>query len=151
MTFTRTSALCLLKFIFPAKSSSDVGIYVLMPLLATVVAFLRPMSMWGNGMVLQSKTDDGRNGASVFGLAVSKAAVTLCLDQNQHCASVTSSDGEGFWTLPMDVPPGGPHTVTLTSGTTTETVSDVYFGDVFICSGIYHPLTASCTHPPRIE
>ncbi len=69
----------------------------------------------------------------IWGWAKRNRKITLTLDDETY---TTRADRAGKWTL--DLPPtaaGGPHSLTVTDGRTTETLQDIYFGDVYLLSG----------------
>ncbi len=79
-------------------------------------------------MVIQRDTK-----APVWGWDKPGAKVTVTLD-GKVVATVTA-DKDGAWLAKVGpVVAGGPHTLVVT-GTTTVTLDDVLFGDVWICSG----------------
>jgi sialate O-acetylesterase len=81
----------------------------------------------GDGVVLQRDTD-----AAVWGWADDGEVIEVRLD-GELLASTTAKDGA--WQVATAAQPaGGPHELRV-SGNNSITVSDVYFGDVWVASG----------------
>lgn len=92
------------------------------------LAETKPASIFGQGMVIQRDRP-----APVWGTADAGTKVTVTLgDQTAE----TTADANGKWqaTLPAG-PAGGPFTLSIKDGQHTQTLTDVYRGDVWLCSG----------------
>ena len=117
-------------------------------LLSGANAFV-PMSLWGDGMVLQfrppacpaSKTAPGcPEAAKVFGSAATQGEVislrstgVKALPNPTYNATVLR---DGTWFMEIAADEGGPFDLELSSSSGQRmTASDVFFGDVIICSG----------------
>jgi len=62
------------------------------------------------------------------------AEVIIIMDRQRIATTTVGSDGK--WSaLLRATAAGGPHTITLSSGSNTIVMNDVMFGDVWICSG----------------
>ncbi len=69
----------------------------------------------------------------IWGWAKRNRKITLTLDEEEY---TTRADRSGKWSI--NLPPttaGGPHTLTISDGRSTETLSDLHFGDVYLLSG----------------
>ncbi|NXQ89765.1 SIAE acetylesterase, partial [Nyctibius grandis] len=93
-------------------------------------------SYYGNHMVLQK----GPAGAVVWGYGELGAAVTLVLSEDggfivmKKTAPVKGPSGT--WTAVLDpMAQGGPYALTAGQGSANVTLRDIYFGDVWLCSG----------------
>ena len=94
---------------------------------------LRVMSMFRNGMVLQSSAAGSKH-ARVWGEAAVGAAVSLC-GAGPACAKAVAG-ADGGWAITLAVAPSGPHTLTLSAaGSSALSARDVHFGNVLVCSG----------------
>jgi len=62
------------------------------------------------------------------------AKVNIIMGRQTIATTTVGSDGKWSALLPATTA-GGPHTITLTSGSNTIVMNDVMFGDVWICSG----------------
>jgi len=83
----------------------------------------------GSHMVLQRAPQR----ANIWGWTTAGATVSVTFNDKTYTATATAM---GAWNVLLDATPaGGPHTITVMSGGTTTTLSDVLFGDVFVCSG----------------
>ncbi|MEM1226624.1 MAG: hypothetical protein AAGJ40_13065 [Planctomycetota bacterium] len=60
--------------------------------------------------------------------------VDVAVDDGPSATTVVESNGRWESSLPS-MPAGGPHAVTISSDGTDITIEDVYFGDVWLCSG----------------
>ena len=86
----------------------------------------------GNNMVLQRAPAQ----AVLWGFAGIGGTVTVTMDSAPPLAAVT--DAQGFWraTLPATEASNDPHTFSIRSSNgTSATLSNVLFGDVYICGG----------------
>ncbi|XP_068274320.1 sialate O-acetylesterase isoform X2 [Nyctibius grandis] len=93
-------------------------------------------SYYGDHMVLQK----GPAGAVVWGYGELGAAVTLVLSEDggfivmKKTAPVKGPSGT--WTAVLDpMAQGGPYALTAGQGSANVTLRDIYFGDVWLCSG----------------
>ena len=83
---------------------------------------------FNDNMVLQRGTE-----MNVWGFANPGTDVTVSLD-TQHVSA--KADRYGKWLLQLaPMTAGGPYSLTLNSGPTTQTLTNVLIGDVWICSG----------------
>ncbi|WP_116107534.1 glycoside hydrolase family 97 catalytic domain-containing protein [Lewinella sp. IMCC34191] len=81
----------------------------------------------GDGMILQRDTE-----VEVWGWADAGESVTVTFDGKSYVAD-PAADGRWRTTLPAH-PAGGPYTMTVAGSNTIE-LSDILFGDVWLCSG----------------
>ena len=93
-------------------------------------ATLRFANIFSSNMVLQRMSDKG----VVWGVGQPGASVTLRVDNDTAPAVTVSDVGEWSVNLPRKEAGLG-HTMTVTDGTTSVTLSNVAFGDVYLCSG----------------
>ena len=86
----------------------------------------------GSGMVLQRDTD----AAVVWGYAGAGVSVTVTLD-GKDLGAPAHPDANGTWRQRLpSTPGGGPHTIVATASSgATQALTDVQFGDVFLCGG----------------
>ncbi|SMP51778.1 protein of unknown function [Neorhodopirellula lusitana] len=90
----------------------------------------RLAGMFGNGMVLQQKTD-----APVWGTAAPGSTVKVSGSWSKDTAT-TIADQSGDWRTDLVTPAaGGPFEVVVESEGQTITLKDVLIGEVWICSG----------------
>ncbi len=93
---------------------------------AEAAALLHPM--FADHMVLQRDQS-----IPVYGEAKPGAEVNLRLGDVKATAH---ADKAGQWRAALPaMPPGGPYTLHVTSGTDSQDVQDVLLGDVFLCTG----------------
>ncbi len=86
-------------------------------------------AIYANGMVLQRETPVLLRGTANAGAVVSAHF-------NELPAVEGLADAKGRWSLSLPaMDAGGPHTLRVTSGNTTRTLTDVYIGDVWLASG----------------
>ncbi len=93
--------------------------------------FLHPL--FTNNMVLQRDMAD-----PIWGWATPGNTVSVSLSgPNSATYTATASATDGRWQITMGAfPVGGPYTVTISSsGQTTQTLTNVMMGDVYLCSG----------------
>jgi len=86
--------------------------------------------LFSDGMVLQAEA-----AAPVWGRAAPGAAVRVGASWSSETLE-TRADDRGAWRV--DLPtrgPGGPHTITVTAGDATRTISDVLLGEVWLAGG----------------
>jgi len=84
--------------------------------------------LFNSGMVLQRETP-----VPVWGTAGTNTQVSVTLNGVQK---ITTADAGGAWRVQFDaMSAGGPYTMTIVSGDATKTYTDVYIGDVWVCSG----------------
>jgi sialate O-acetylesterase len=94
---------------------------------AVACAQVKPASVFGNHMVLQRDMP-----VPVWGTAKAEEKITLELNGQKL---KTKADGSGRWSVvftPMAA--GGPYTLKV-SGKNTITFTDIYMGEVWLCSG----------------
>ena len=101
-----------------------VGI-ILLP--AMVSANVAVQGLFSNSMVLQQGMP-----VPVWGTGAANEKVTVIMN-GQQATGTAGADGNWMVSLPS-MTSGGPYTLTIT-GTNTITVSDVYIGEVWLCSG----------------
>ncbi len=90
-------------------------------------ADVRLPQFFGDGMVLQREKP-----VAFWGWADAGEAVTVQLLGKTYAAQ---PDAQGRWSVQLDAQPaGGPHVITV-RGKNQVTVSDVLFGDVWVCGG----------------
>ncbi|NXS81032.1 SIAE acetylesterase, partial [Erpornis zantholeuca] len=93
-------------------------------------------SYYGDHMVLQKKP----SGAVVWGHGEPGAVVTVTLSGASGLIVVEKTaqvkGPSGTWTTILDpMDQGGPYTLTAEQGLENVTLQDIYFGDVWLCSG----------------
>ncbi|CAH1801235.1 unnamed protein product [Owenia fusiformis] len=96
-----------------------------------------------NSMVLQRAPTQ----ANVWGYAGSVAvgtSVNVNVAGKDYTTTVQTSPAGNVWEVKLDaIAAGGPYTVTATSSGQTATLTDVLFGDIWLCSGqsnMEHPV-----------
>lgn len=96
-------------------------------------------------MVLQQAP----HAASVWGWAAPGAKVTVTIDSDGDVVSEVSAEthADGAWRVSLPALPAStkPVTITANDGSSRVFLSDVLFGDVFVCSG-----QSSTQHDPRL-
>ena len=93
----------------------------------TVLANVKTASPFGNHMVLQRNSK-----IPVWGTATAGEKVTVAFNKQQL---MTTTNAEGNWRIDLaKVAAGGPYTLTIT-GNNSITFTDVYVGEVWVCSG----------------
>ena len=128
----------------------------MLTVIAAYAAALNFSHVHGDGMVLQRAPLR----ASVWGWAAPGANVTLTLDDNDAVLATASASAQGKWRAslpPQPASPLGSTGVTLRatssiSGDAEAAISDVVFGDVFVCSKFFLlfptvACSALCNHP----
>ncbi|PPK88472.1 glycosyl hydrolase family 2 [Neolewinella xylanilytica] len=104
------------------------SLFLLLLLCAPLLrAEVRLPRLIGDGMVLQRDTE-----VDVWGWADAGETVTVTFDGKTYPAE-PAADGCWHATLPAH-PAGGPYTMTVAGSNTIE-LSDILFGDVWLCSG----------------
>ncbi|NXX74426.1 SIAE acetylesterase, partial [Urocolius indicus] len=93
-------------------------------------------SYYGDHMVLQRAPA----GAALWGYGEPGAALTLTLSRDSGLSVMKKTTRvrgpSGRWMVVLDpVAQGGPYMLTATQGPENVTLRDVYFGDVWLCSG----------------
>ena len=84
----------------------------------------------GSHMVLQR----GPAEAVVWGY--SSGGVTVRVKLDGHSSRNATPDVHGTWRVRLPpMPAGGPHTLTVEAGGAAETLTDILFGDVYLCGG----------------
>lgn len=87
-------------------------------------------SLFSNGMVLQQQTD-----AAIWGQAAPNEAVSISVSWNEQVYDAVAGS-DGTWKTHIKTPKaGGPHSVTVKSGSETIELKNVLSGEVWICSG----------------
>lgn len=90
---------------------------------------LRLAAMFSDDMVLQREME-----VPVWGWA--KPGATVHVARDKQAAVKTTADANGKWIVRLaSMPAGGPHTLTVRSGSETIALTNVLMGDVWICSG----------------
>lgn len=89
---------------------------------------VQPSKIFSNGMVLQRDVN-----IFVWGTGTSGATVTVSLS-GENAETTVSENGKWKVSLPA-MEAGGPFQMEITSGTKSNTYSDVYIGDVWVASG----------------
>lgn len=88
----------------------------------------------------------------IWGQAAAGTTITANLGGG---SAEARADGTGHWNaLLPSMKAGGPYTLTVKSGTGTQTVSDVLIGDVYLCSGqsnMAFPVMAAIDAGPDIQ
>jgi sialate O-acetylesterase len=122
----------------------------------TARADVKPNALFSDGMVLQHNKDP-RMGAPVWGTADPGERVVVTLFNKEGGttrASVGSGDKDGKWQVTVSTPEaGGPYTLSI-KGKNEITFSDVYVGEVWVCSGqsnMEWPLRATADAEKAIE
>ncbi len=86
-------------------------------------------------MVLQQAP----HAASVWGWAEPGAKVTVTIDSEGDVVAEASTEtrADGAWRVSLPAQPAStkPVSITAKDGSSTVTLSDVLFGDVYVCSG----------------
>ena len=96
---------------------------------------LKLHALFADGAVFQT-TDDGGEGSSITGTAAPHERVTLSSDKPKEWPSHSiTADVAGHFSFPIKLPSGGPFVLTVSAGSGSKSASDVYVGDVFLCSG----------------
>ena len=94
---------------------------------ATIESFTLSL-LFTDSMVMQRNT-----AVPVWGTAGAGASVTVRL--NEDAQDVTAG-ADGTWRAVLEPhPAGGPHMLTVTSGSQSHVVNDIWFGDIWIASG----------------
>ncbi|XP_051494482.1 sialate O-acetylesterase isoform X3 [Apus apus] len=93
-------------------------------------------SCYSDHMVLQKEPA----GAVVWGYGEPGAMVTVALSEDSGFIiskkTVQVKGPSGTWTTVLDpMDPGGPYTLTAMEASRNVTLQDIYFGDVWLCSG----------------
>ena len=86
----------------------------------------------GDNMVLQQNST-----VNIWGYAKPKAKVSVACDWIASKPVSVKADAEGVWIVPVAVPAASfdPHTVTIKCGKEVVTLSNILFGEVWLCSG----------------
>eukprot|EP00041_Stephanoeca_diplocostata_P003301 m.33309 g.33309 ORF g.33309 m.33309 type:complete len:596 (+) comp14225_c0_seq1:347-2134(+) len=109
-------------------------------LLCRTVATFETMDTWTNHAVFQSTTDGG-SGTLIYGFSTSVDDVPKNLSSVPPIpgtiGAVAYDKESKRWSIPVHVSEGGPFTLSLFSadGKKTSSITDTWFGDVFLCSG----------------
>lgn len=95
--------------------------------ITTVAAQIKLPKLISNGMVLQRNEE-----LKIWGWASANESITLKLNSKTYN---TKADKDGNWSLLLPKQKaGGPYQMIL-EGSNTITISDIMFGDVWVCSG----------------
>ncbi|MCA9291359.1 MAG: glycoside hydrolase N-terminal domain-containing protein [Phycisphaerales bacterium] len=114
----------------PGRRWSGLSLLVLLMTTTHAAADLRLPAIFGDHMVLQRAMN-----APVWGWAEPGAEVNVRASWLDRAID-TTADADGAWTVHLPTgAAGGPHTVTVRSGTDVITLGDVLVGEVWICSG----------------
>ncbi|XP_038548360.1 sialate O-acetylesterase [Micropterus salmoides] len=93
---------------------------------------LRFASYYGDHMVLQMSPEK----ALLWGYGPEGAQVTVFLSGPVQQTTSPATVTKGIWQVTLDpVEAGGPYNVTATAQNSTATLTDVLFGDVWLCGG----------------
>lgn len=86
----------------------------------------------GDNMVLQQNST-----VNIWGYAKPKTKVSVTCDWIAGKPIVVKADAEGVWIAPVAVPAASfdPHSVTIKAGKEVRTLSNILFGEVWLCSG----------------
>ena len=86
----------------------------------------------GDNMVLQQNST-----VNIWGYAKPKAKVSVACDWIAGKPVSVKADAEGVWIVPVAVPAASfdPHTITIKCGKEVVTLSNILFGEVWLCSG----------------
>lgn len=89
-------------------------------------------SVVGSNMVLQHSTT-----VNIWGWAKPKAKVSVACDWLGKKAIKVKADEEGFWMTQVQTLEAGytPHNITIKSGKDVAELSNILFGEVWLCSG----------------
>ena len=89
-------------------------------------------SVVGSNMVLQHSTT-----VNIWGWAKPKAKVTVACDWVEGKPIKVKADAEGFWILPVQTLAAGytPHAITIKSGKEVRELTNILFGEVWLCAG----------------
>jgi len=100
-------------------------------------ALLTPSDLFRDHAVFQT-TDDGGKAAQFVGLSIPGEKVQLMFsptlksgENNFYC----TTDADGFFRFEVSSPSDGPFVIKLATSTESVSISDAYFGDVYLCSG----------------
>jgi sialate O-acetylesterase len=98
--------------------------------LSQLKAALKFPKLISNGMVLQRDSKVKIWGYADKGEVINISAASLNLNLS------TKADQNGQWAVILPkLNPGGPHTIIFKTNTEQKEISDVYIGDVYVCSG----------------
>jgi hypothetical protein len=98
---------------------------------------LTPSDLFRDHAVFQT-TDDGGSAAQFVGLSTPGDLVHLqfhpALATGEDTFSCTT-DNDGFYRFEVSSPSDGPFIIKISSSTESVSISDAYFGDVYLCGG----------------
>jgi len=100
-------------------------------------ALLIPNDLFRDHAVFQT-TDDGGDPAQFVGLAALGEEVTLQISPPLRSGDdifTSIADADGFYKIIVRSPSDGPFTMKLSSSGDSVSITDVYFGDVYLCGG----------------
>ncbi len=110
----------LLGLLLPAAPAQESGSALWLP------------SLYGDGMVLQREAPLRFHGKAAPGAEV---RLDLAFGELRRSGRATAGE-DGVWSLALEaLPASGPGTVTVASGSDSRTLTDVWIGEVWICSG----------------
>ena len=105
--------------------------YLLMCVPTLLSAKVTLPSIFSDGMVLQQKTN-----VKIWGQADSKDVVTMQLSwSGQNYTAVPDKQGNWCITIPTKAADFKPYSITINHGGQVTSLSDVLFGEVWLCSG----------------
>lgn len=80
----------------------------------------------------------------LWGKAAPNSSVTVTLDNDPQQRFTATANPAGNWSIALPPHPADPtaHQLSITGDSTTLTLTDVLFGDVFLCSGRPPPPTS---------
>ena len=86
----------------------------------------------GDNMVLQQNST-----VNIWGYAKPKSKVAVSCDWIAGKPVTVKADAEGVWVVPVAVPAASfnPHTVTIKAGKEVRTLTNILFGEVWLCAG----------------
>lgn len=94
------------------------------------MAAIQLPALFADGMVLQQKT-----AIAIWGQAAPHEQLKIISDWNKRPINVYA-DGDGAWLARIQTPQaGGPYSLTVASGEDSVTFTDVWIGEVWLCSG----------------
>ena len=86
----------------------------------------------GDNMVLQQNST-----VNIWGYAKPKSKVSVACDWVAGKPVAVKANAEGLWIVPVAVPAASfdPHTITIKAGKEVRTLTNILFGEVWLCSG----------------
>ena len=88
--------------------------------------------IFADNMVLQQNST-----VNIWGYAKPKSKVAVSCDWIAGKPVTVKADAEGVWVVPVAVPAASfnPHTVTIKAGKEVRTLTNILFGEVWLCAG----------------